>query len=162
VGAPVEIGLVKTLAHPGGNMTGVTFEAATETYAKRLQLLREIKPRIGRVAVLGAQDDANVRFAKASLEKAAPELGIAITHFPVGSGAELSEKFRAMEQSEAEGLIVIAGVLTYVNGRQIAELALAHRLPSCHAFHETVRAGGLVSLGPDIPQMARQGANYID
>jgi putative tryptophan/tyrosine transport system substrate-binding protein len=50
----------------------------------------------------------------------------------------------------------------YVNSKQIAELALAHRLPSCHAFYETVRAGGLVSLGPDIPAMAQQGAVYID
>jgi putative ABC transport system substrate-binding protein len=49
-----------------------------------------------------------------------------------------------------------------VNSKQIAELALAHRLPSCHAFYETVRAGGLVSLGPDIPAMAQQGAVYID
>ena len=71
-------------------------------------------------------------------------------------------KFRQMEQSDAEALIVIAGALTYVKGKEIAELALAHRLPSCHAFYETVRAGGLVSLGPDIPAMAQQGAVYID
>ena len=67
-----------------------------------------------------------------------------------------------MEQSDAEELIVIAGALTYVKGKEIAELALAHRLPSCHAFYETVRAGGLVSLGPDIPAMAQQGAVNID
>ena len=66
------------------------------------------------------------------------------------------------EQSDAEGLIVVAGVLTYVKGKEIGELALAYRLPSCHAFYETVRAGGLVSLGPDIPAMAQQGAVYID
>jgi putative ABC transport system substrate-binding protein len=77
-------------------------------------------------------------------------------------GDDLAAKFRQMEQSDAEGLIVIAGALTYVKGKEIAELALAHRLPSCHAFYETVRAGGLVSLGPDIPAMAQQGAVYID
>jgi putative tryptophan/tyrosine transport system substrate-binding protein len=66
------------------------------------------------------------------------------------------------QPTEAEALIVIAGALTYVKGKEIAELALAHRLQSCHAFYETVRAGGLVSLGPDIPAMAHQGAVYID
>jgi ABC-type uncharacterized transport system substrate-binding protein len=63
VGAPVDIGLVQSLAHPGGNMTGVTFEAATDTYAKRLQLLKEIVPTLERVAVLGARGDPNVPFA---------------------------------------------------------------------------------------------------
>jgi len=77
-------------------------------------------------------------------------------------GDDLAAKFDQIEQSHAEGLIVIAGALTYVNSKQIAELALSHRLPSCHAFYETVRAGGSVSLGPDIPAMAQQGAVYID
>jgi putative tryptophan/tyrosine transport system substrate-binding protein len=67
-----------------------------------------------------------------------------------------------MQRRQTEGLIVIAGLLTYVNSRQIANLALAYRLPSCHAFRETVVAGGLVSLGPDLVVMSRQGAAYID
>jgi putative tryptophan/tyrosine transport system substrate-binding protein len=162
VGAPVEVGLVQSLSHPGGNMTGITFEAATETYGKRLQLLKEILPNLRNVAVLAAEGDANVTFAMQSLDKAAPELGVTLTRFGFRPDDDLAAKFRQMEQSEAEGLIVVAGVLTYVKGKEIAELALAHRLPSCHAFYETVRAGGLVSLGPDIPAMAQQGAVYID
>jgi putative ABC transport system substrate-binding protein len=162
VGAPVEVGLVQSLSRPGGNMTGITFEAATETYGKRLQLLKEILPTLRNVAVLAAEGDANVTFAMQSLDKAAPELGVTLTRFDVRTGDDLSAKFDQIERSHAEGLIVIAGVLTYANGKRIAELALAHRLPSCHAFYETVRAGGLVSLGPDIPAMAQQGAVYID
>jgi len=162
VGAPVEIGLVQSLSHPGGNMTGITFEAATETYGKRLQLLKEILPNLRKVAVLAAEGDANVTFAMQSLDKAAPELGVALTRFNLRSGGELTTKFAEIEQSHAEGLIVIAGVLTYVNSKQIAELALARHLPSCHAFFETVRDGGLVSFGPDIPAMAQQGAVYVD
>ena len=73
VGAPVDIGLVKSLSDPGGNMTGVTFEAATETYGKRLQILSEIMPHLERVAVLRTIGDTNVRFGMASLEKAAPQ-----------------------------------------------------------------------------------------
>jgi putative tryptophan/tyrosine transport system substrate-binding protein len=162
VGAPVEVGLVQSLSRPGGNMTGITFEAATETYGKRLQLLKEILPKLRNVAVLAAEGDANVAFAMQSLDKAAPELRVTLTRFGLRPGDDLAAKFRQMEQSGAEGLIVIAGALTYVKGNEIAELALAHRLPSCHAFYETVRAGGLVSLGPDIPAMAQQGAVYID
>ena len=97
-----------------------------------------------------------------SLDKAAPELGVTLTRFRLRAGDDLAAKFRQMEQSDAEGLIVIAGALTYVKSKEIAELTLAHRLPSCHAFYETVRAGGLVSLRPDIPAMAQQGAVYID
>ena len=153
---------MQSLSPPGGNMTGITFEAATETYGKRLQLLKEILPSLRNVAVLAAEGDANVTFAMQSLDKAAPELGVTLTRFGLRPGDDLAAKFRQMERSDAEGLIVIAGALTYVKSKEIAELALAHRLPSCHAFYETVRAGGLVSLGPDIPAMAQQGAVYID
>jgi len=150
VGAPVEVGLVQSLSRPGGNMTGITFEAATETYGKRLQLLKEIVPNLRNVAVLAAEGDANVTLAMQSLDQAAPELGVTLTTFGLRPDDDLAAKFRQMEQSDAEGLIVVG------------ELALAYRLPSCHAFYETVRAGGLVSLGPDIPAMAQQGAVYID
>jgi ABC-type uncharacterized transport system substrate-binding protein len=162
VGAPVEIGLVESLSRPGGNMTGITFEAATETYAKRLQILKEIVPKVNRVAVLQAPGDANVKFAMASLEGAAPNFGIQLSPIPISSSSDIAAAFDEMRQSQSEALIVIAGLLTYRNGQQIADLALAHHLPSCHAFRETVAMGGLVSLGPDIRAMWRQAAGFID
>ena len=162
VGAPVEIGLVESLSRPGGNMTGITFEAATETYAKRLQILKEIVPEVKRVAVLQAQGDANAKFAMASLEKAAPDLGVQLAPISAGSSGELAAAFNEMERSQSGALIVIAGLLTYGNGQQIADLALAHHLPSCHAFRETVALGGLASLGPDLMAVWGQAAGYID
>jgi putative tryptophan/tyrosine transport system substrate-binding protein len=162
VGAPVEIGLVESLSRPGGNMTGITFEAATETYAKRLQILKEIVPKVNRVAVLHAPGDANVKFAMASLEGAAPNLGIQLSPIPISSSSDIAAAFDEMRQSQSEALIVIAGLLTYRNGQQIADLALAHHLPSCHAFRETVAMGGLVSLGPDITALWGQAAGFID
>jgi putative ABC transport system substrate-binding protein len=162
VGAPVEIGLVESLSRPGGNMTGITFEAATETYAKRLQILKEIVPEVKRVAVLQAQGDANAKFAMASLEKAAPDLGVQLSPISASSSGELAAAFNEMEQSQSGALIVIAGLLTYGNGQQIADLALAHHLPSCHAFRETVALGGLASLGPDLMAVWGQAAGYID
>ena len=142
VGAPVDIGLVESLARPGGNMTGITFEAATETYAKRLQLLKEIVPELSRVAVLQAKGDPNVKFAMASLEAAAPLLDVQLLPVAVGSPNELAGAFDEMKRSQSEALIVIAGLFTIINTRQIAALALTHRLPSCHPFKETVAIGG--------------------
>src|SRR5713226_9549162 len=143
-------------------MTATTFEAAAETYAKRLQILKEIIPTLEHVAVLRAQGDANVPFAMASLDKLAPAVGVILRPIDVKSSNDLLAAFDEMPRSQIEGLIVVAGALTYANSKQIANLALAYRLPSCHAFRETLIAGGLVSLGPDIVAMSRQCAAYID
>ncbi len=161
VGAPVDIGLVESLARPGGNMTGVTFEAATETYAKRLQILKELIPNLRHVAVLRASGDANVPFAMRSIERAAQELALTIASFDVASVNDLEATFDAMARAKTEGLLVVAGALTYEGGKRIAELALQNQFASCHAFKETVAAGGLISLGPDLLRMANQGAGYV-
>ena len=162
VGAPVDIGLVESLAHPGGNMTGTTFEAASETYGKRLQLLKEILPELSRVAVIGAKGDPNVTFAMMSLGKSAPLMRISLTSIEVGSVDDLTHAFEQMKRDRLEGLIAVAGAFTYANGKAIADLALANGVPSCHGFKETVAAGGLISLGPDLIALARQGASLID
>src|SRR4029077_12994027 len=162
VGVPVEIGLVSSLNRPGGNMTGVTFEAATETYGLRLQMLKEILPHINNVAVLKAKGDPNVVHALKALEKAAPSLGIQLTQYEAKSSEDLPPAFEQIEQSKADGLISIAGAFTFVNSTQIALLTQQHRLPSCHGFRDTGVAGGLISLGPSMVAIAIEGANYVD
>jgi putative tryptophan/tyrosine transport system substrate-binding protein len=162
VSFPVELGLVASLPRPGGNMTGITFEAAQETNAKRLQILKEILPGTTQIAVLGASGDPNVGFAMASLREASRGLEVTLTLVPMTSADNLSEAFAEIKSIRAEALIVIPGALTYVNRKAIADLAVTHRLPSCHAFAETVAVGGLVSLGPDLVAMTHQGAAYID
>jgi putative tryptophan/tyrosine transport system substrate-binding protein len=162
VGAPVDIGLVQSLAHPGGNMTGITFEAAIEAYGKRLQILKEIVPHLGRVAVLRAADDANVKISMPALERAAPQLGITLSAFDVHSAADLDGTFGDIQKSGMEAVIVVAGALTYANVRRISELALLAHLPSCNAFREAVVAGGLLSIGPDLVDMVRQVPVYLD
>jgi putative ABC transport system substrate-binding protein len=158
VAAPVEMGLVESLAHPGGNMTGITFEAATETYAKRLQILKEIAPNLSRVAVLGRAGDPNMGFAISSIQKAAPLLDLTLLPLPIKSADDLATTFEVMQSNRADGLLSVAGNLTSVLSRRIAELALTHQLPSCHPFRETVIAGGLIGLGPDRVWMAKQAA----
>jgi putative tryptophan/tyrosine transport system substrate-binding protein len=155
VGAPVEIGLVQSLAHPGGNMTGVTFEAAAATYGKRLQLLKEIVPDLKRVAVLRAVGDPNVQFSMTSLDAAAPELGITLVPVDIKSADDVETAFTKIKNSEAQALLTIAGALTFTIDPEIADRALAAHLPLCSAFRETVMAGGLVSLGPDLSAMTR-------
>jgi putative tryptophan/tyrosine transport system substrate-binding protein len=162
VGAPVDIGLVRSLAKPGGNMTGVTFEAAEKTYAKRLQLLTEIVPGVSRVAVLGATGDPNFPFAMVSLKQSAPDLGVLITPIELNSVDELERAFDEMKQAQAQALLVVSGSLTYASIRKTADLALIHRLPSCHGFWEAVAAGGLISLGPDLLSLGRQSARLVD
>ena len=162
VAAPVEMGLVDSLASPGGNLTGITFEAATETYAKRLEILKEIAPNVKRVVVLGAEADANFSFAMASLQKHAPTLEVTIVPIGISSIADLPSVFASIKGQKADGLMSVAGNLTSVAGRQLAELALRYGLPSCFAFRETVESGGLISLGPDRVWMAKQAAGYVD
>jgi putative ABC transport system substrate-binding protein len=161
VGAPVDIGLVQSLAHPGGNMTGVTFEAASETYAKRLQFLKEIIPSLRRVAVLRAHGDVNGSFALASMENPAAEFGITLIPVDVEASEGMQAAFARIKETQAEALIVVAGGLTYDRSKEIAGLTLRYRLPSCHGFKETVVDGGLISLGPDVIMMAAQAASQI-
>jgi putative ABC transport system substrate-binding protein len=162
VGAPVEIGLVQSLAHPGGNMTGITFEASTDTYGKRLQILKEIVPDLKRAAVLRTVGDANVGFAMTSLEAAAPELGVSLVSVDMKSADDVEPVFAKVKISEVGAVLEIAGALTVTDGPEIADRALAAHLPLCSAFRETVMAGGLVSLGPDFAAMIRQAAAQID
>ena len=114
------------------------------------------------MAVLGAVGDGVVGFAMTSLDREAPELGVTLVPVDIRSADDLKPAFANMKKSEAEALLVIAGGLTYTVGTQIADLALAAHLPSCYAFRETVMAGGLVSLGPDLVAMTGPAAAQID
>ena len=162
VGAPVAIGLVQSLAHPGGNMTGISFEAATQTYGKRLQILKELLPDLKRVAVLRAVGDPNVEFAMKSLNEVAPELGVDLVLVDLRSANDLGDAFTKIKSSRVGAVLAIAGALTFTVGAEIADRALAAHLPLCSGFRETTITGGLISLGPDYSAMTRQAAAQID
>jgi len=162
IGFLVEGGYVQSLAHPGGNMTGITAEAALETNGKRLQLLKEIVPDLNRVAVLRDVDNRSAQFEWTALDQAARELGLTLVFVDVKSADELETAFAGMKKSKAEALFVYRTALTFVAGKQIADLAIAAHLASCHSFREAVMAGGLVSLGPDRVAMAGPAAAQID
>jgi putative ABC transport system substrate-binding protein len=161
IGFPVELGLVQSLAHPGGNMTGITSEAALETSAKRLQILKEIVPELNRVAVLRPVDDP--AFAEKELQDlAARELRVTLLPVRIKSADDLETAFASMKKDGAQAVMPTRSSLIFGLGKEIADLALAAHLPSCYPFRQAVMAGGLVSLDPDRLAMTGPAAAQID
>jgi putative ABC transport system substrate-binding protein len=162
IGFPVELGLVQSLAHPGGNMTGIAAEAALEINGKRLQILKEIVPDLNRVAVLRDFDTRSWEFEWTSLDQAARELGLSLVPVDIKSADELEMAFAGIKKNGAEGLFVTRTALLANAGKQIADLAIAAHLPSSDPFRRMVIAGGLVSLDADRLAMTRPAAAQID
>ena len=162
IGFPVELGLVASLAHPGGKMTGIAAEAALEINGKRLQILKEIVPDLKRVAVLRDVDTRSWGFEWAALDQAARELGLTLVPADIRSADDLETAFASMKKSGAEALFVTRTALLANAGKQIADLAIAADLPSSDPFRRMVIAGGLVSLDADRLAMTRPAAAQID
>ena len=161
IGFPVELGLVQSLAHPGGNMTGMTAEAALETPTKRLQILKEIVPELKHVAVLGPVDDP--AFVEKGLQDlAARELAVTLMPVVIKSADDLEAAFTSMKKDGAQAVMPIRSSHIFGLVKEIADLALAAHLPSCWPFRQAVMAGGLVSLDPDRLAMTRPAAAQID
>ena len=132
IGFPVELGLVESLAHLGGDMTGIAAEAALETNGKRLQILKEIVPDLERVAVLrDVADRMAAGLEWAALDQAARELGLTLAPVDIRSADELETAFAGIKKSGAEALFVTRTALLGNAGKQIADLAIAAHLPSC-------------------------------
>jgi putative ABC transport system substrate-binding protein len=154
VGSPVEIGLVSSLSRPGGTMTGVAAAESTDSYGKRLQLLKELSPRMTRVAVLYAGSDPNGAPALEAIGRLGPSLGLQVLPAAIDSPQEIDSILRRLKQ-QAQGLLVISGGLTWTHRAAIATGALANRLPSAYGHPDNVAVGGLISLGTDLLETAR-------
>jgi putative tryptophan/tyrosine transport system substrate-binding protein len=163
IGFPVELGLVASLAHPGGTMTGIAAEAALEINGKRLQILKEIVPDLNRVAVLrDVADRMAAGLEWAALDQSARELGLTLVPADIRSADELEMAFSGIKKSGAKALFATRTALLAAGGKQIADLAIATHLPSCDPFRRMVIAGGLVSLDADRLAMTRPAAAQID
>lgn len=158
---PVGAGLVSSLARPGGNVTGVSFDAAVETYAKGLELLKEAVPSLTRVARLAASEPVPTEGTQA-VYAAAKSLGLELHDVEVKAPAELEAAVRKAKAQGAQALYVVPSGFAFAFRKQLAELALANRLPSLHPFRENVVAGGLLSYAPSVTDIARRGAMYVD
>jgi ABC-type uncharacterized transport system substrate-binding protein len=157
---PVKLGLVASLAQPGGNLTGINFFVA-ELVAKRLGLLRELIPAAGRVAVL--VNPANVQTTPATLsevEVAAPALGLQIQAFNASNIREIDTAYAALVRERPDALFVAPDGF-FVNRRvQLIGLAARHAIPAAYAVREYVEAGGLMSYGTNVADMYRQIGVY--
>jgi putative ABC transport system substrate-binding protein len=161
---PVMMGMADTLSRPGGQLTGLS-SASPELYAKRLQLLREMIPRISRVAVLWNPTAPPTPFqARVSedLKAAAATMSIAL-HFVVARSPEQFQvAFAAISQEQSQALLLIEHSLFYVHRASLAKLALKARLPALYGTKAFPDEGGLMSYGVDYSDQTRRMAGYVD
>ena len=158
---PVGDGLVGSLAHPGGNLTGLSL-MAPELGAKRLQLLKDVLKKPQSVAVLWnpAYKGMGARFAEA--KNAGPAIGVQVYSLEVRDPREMEAAFDAVRREPPDGLLLLADPLTNSMRARIVEFAREMRLPAIYETREFVEAGGLMSYGPNIVTMARRAAYYVD
>jgi putative ABC transport system substrate-binding protein len=160
-GDPVGTGVVESLARPGGNITGLS-TLAPELSGKRLELLKEIAPKLSRVAVLGTSTiRTHARFLK-DHEPAAGALGINLQFLDVLDPKDIETAFRAARKGRADGLLVLSGNVLNSHRTQVLDLAVESRLPAIYNFPEFVEAGGLMTYGVNLTDLARRAATYVD
>jgi putative ABC transport system substrate-binding protein len=155
---PVRLGLVESLGRPGGNVTGVT-SLSRELIAKRVELLRELLPKVSRVAVLW-DETPNAELSVKELKAAAGPLGTKIHPIRVRGPKEFDRAFSAAAGEHA--LIVVATPSLFIERKRIADLALQHRLPTVVGGREYAEAGGLLSYAVSYPDLFRRAATYVD
>jgi ABC-type uncharacterized transport system substrate-binding protein len=160
VSDPVRYGLVSSLARPGGNMTGLG-HFTPELNGKRLELLKEVVPGLGRVAVLWNTGNESHEEQLKDLAHPAKALGVHVRPVGVEKPEELEAGFQVMVKDRAGGLVVLASSLTHRHLGRIADFAIRHRLPSVMEFSEFADAGGLLMYGPTWAGMFRRGGQLV-
>jgi putative ABC transport system substrate-binding protein len=161
VADPVGSGLVASLAHPGGNVTGLSIMLA-ELSAKRLQLLKEAIPRLTRVAVLWNPDTPWHQKAIADLKAAAPSLSIQLSFVSMRTPEEIGPAFSAVNRAHAQALYLLESSFSYTHRTTLLKLASKARLPIIHGLRQFVDEGGLMSYGANIGNSFRRSAGYVD
>jgi len=163
VSDPVASGLVTSLSEPGGNATGFTnFEPAMG--AKWVEFLKQLSPRLARVALLFNPATAPGRGSTylKSVEAAARSFGVESTHAPVSSAAEIENAIVTVSRRPDSGLIVMPDVFMTIHRDLITALATRHVLPAVYPFGYYAEGGGLISYGVDVPDIFRRAAGYVD
>jgi putative tryptophan/tyrosine transport system substrate-binding protein len=158
VTAPVEQGFVQSLARPGGNITGSAFSPQELRTEKNLELLKEIVPKLSRVAVLWAPRSLTGPPAWKNIQLAARQLGVQLHSLEVESPNDLDKAFKEATTARVDALVALLGG----NLKQIADLAAKSRLPAIHSHRTFAESGGLVTYGADVADLFRRAARYVD
>ncbi|MGA7532852.1 MAG: ABC transporter substrate-binding protein [Pseudolabrys sp.] len=157
---PVGAGLVASLARPGGNVTGVSSQQ-TDVAGKRLDLLHEVVPDLGRLVILANVANPQAALEMGEVQAAARRLGLEITPLAIRRAEDIAAGFAAIK-SKAGALYVVQDVLVVANRTQIITFALSKGLPMIISSRDFVQAGALLSYGPNYPALFRRAAEYVD
>ena len=158
---PVGNGFVASLARPGGNITGLS-SLALELGGKQLELLKEMIPRLSHVAVFGTSTNSGNAQSLREVELAAKAFGVKLQYLDVLSPKDIETVFRAASKGRADAVLIIPGPVVVSRRAQVVELAVKSRLPAIYSNLEFVEAGGLMSYGVNIADLARRAATYVD
>jgi putative ABC transport system substrate-binding protein len=158
LGDPVETHLIASQAHPGGNLTGIS-DVASALTTKRLSLLKELSPKLQKVAMLWNKDDLGMSLRYEASAKSARALGITVLALGVAAPDDFSEAFSVMNEEKPDAILMVADSLTNLNRKQVFDFAAARKLPAIYEYDFLIRDGGLMSYGPDLTEsFERAGA----
>ena len=158
---PITSGFVTNLSRPDGNITGLS-RLTRQIGAKRLELLKEIVPKLSRLAVLGMSRNPINAPALREVQEAATAEGVALQYLDVLSAEDIERSFHAATAKHADAILVLPGPLIVPARKKIARLATKNRLPAIYDRKEFVEAGGLISYGASMTDLAGRGASYVD
>jgi putative tryptophan/tyrosine transport system substrate-binding protein len=161
VGDPVGTGLVRSLAHPGGNLTGLA-TLNSELSTKRLEMLREIVPSMTRFAMLWNDTNPSMTLSAHRVQKVGADMGLRIQAFGLHDLLDFDGAFSAIQSGSASALLVLADPFTRSNRQRIVDFAARAHLPAIYEAQEFTESGGLISYGPNLAAMQRRSAAYID
>jgi putative ABC transport system substrate-binding protein len=159
-GDPVGTELVAGLAHPGGNVTGLSNEQA-DLAGYRLELLHEVVPSVRRVALLGNIGSPLILLEMKAAEEAAPKLGLEVFRLGVRKTEDIEPSIESVKD-RADALYVCTDPLISTNRVRINILAIGEKLPTVNSFREYVQAGGLISYGPNFPDLFRRAGDFVN
>src|SRR5215475_4587778 len=160
-GDPVDMGLVTSLARPRGNITGLTTHAP-ELSGKRLELLKEVVPRITRVAVLWNPSNPSFSEMLKEMQAASKAHALQLQSLEVRSLEDFEGAFESITKGDSHAIIVVSDPLMNTHHRLILDLSVKHRLPAMYGGREAVDAGGLMSYAPSFTDQYRRAATYVD
>jgi putative tryptophan/tyrosine transport system substrate-binding protein len=158
---PVGSGFVASLARPAGNITGLSTQGA-ELIGKQLELLKEINPKLSRVAVLGSSTRPGTAQAFMEAQLAAPTLSVQLQYIEVADPKDIEIAFQSATQKHADAVVILGSPLLNSHRTQIVELATKRRLPTTYSRPEYVEDGGLMTYGANINDLFRRAATYVD
>ena len=159
-GDPVGSGMVASLAQPGGNVTGLSVQS-TDLAGKRLEILREIFPDVRRLTIIGNVEYAATVLEMGEAQAAARALGLEVARSEIRRAEDIAPAFEALKGA-AQALYVCADATINANHARINTLALGARLPTMHGVREYVEAGGLMAYGPNLADLYRRAADYVN